>query len=321
MKNDITGCIRMFKLPKLKFRGENMVENEYRQDETKIYASRAGPGKMAEGIAMIRAYESSKTEDERICYDPYAIHFVNPKILEYAAKHRDEANAAMDDSTGSIVARVRYFDDFLKKSIKERLEQLVIFGAGYDTRAYRIKELKGKVKVFEVDHPDTQRFKVQKIKEIFGSIPEHVVYVPVDFESQTLGKELFNKGYNRSLRTLFIMEGLIMYLTPKSVTETLNFIVENSGEGSAIIFDYFPESVVDGTNKLKIAQYIRNFALQQGEPLQFGIKDDELEEFLTNFGFSKIKNVPSENYKKAYFHGKNENRNVCELVYFAHAMV
>ena len=214
-----------------------MIENEYRQDETKIYASRAGPGKMAEGIAAIRAYESSKAEDERICYDPYAIHFVNPKILEYAAKHRDEANAAMDDSTGSIVARVRYFDDFLKKSIKERLEQLVIFGAGYDTRAYRIKELKGKIKVFEVDHPDTQRFKVQKIKEIFGSIPEHVVYVPVDFESQILGKELFNNGYNRSLRTLFIMEGLIMYITPKSVAETLTFIVENSGKGSAIIFD------------------------------------------------------------------------------------
>lgn len=297
-----------------------MVENVYRQDETKIYANRAGPGKMAEGIAMIRAYESSKPEDERICYDPYAIHFINPKILEYAAKHRDDANAAMDDSTGSIVARVRYFDDFVKKSINDGFEQLVIFGAGFDTRAYRIEELEN-VKVFEVDHPDTQRFKVQKIKEIFGSIPEHVVYVPVDFESQTLGKELFNGGYNRSLRTLFIMEGLIMYITPESVSETLKYIVGNSGKGSAIIFDYFPESVIKGTNKLKIAQDIRNFAIQQGEPLRFGIKEGELKKFLSKFGFSNIKNVTSEDYKKLYFQGKNEKRNVCELVYFAHAMI
>ncbi|OPY23830.1 MAG: Leucine carboxyl methyltransferase [Methanobacterium sp. PtaU1.Bin242] len=297
-----------------------MVENVYRQDETKIYANRAGPGKMAEGIAMIRAYESSKPEDERICYDPSAIHFINPKILEYAAKHRDDANAAMDDSTGSIVARVRYFDDFVKKSINDGFEQLVIFGAGFDTRAYRIEELEN-VKVFEVDHPDTQCFKVQKIKEIFGSIPEHVVYVPVDFESQTLGKELFNGGYNRSLRTLFIMEGLIMYITPESVSETLKYIVGNSGKGSAIIFDYFPESVIKGTNKLKIAQDIRNFAIQQGEPLRFGIKEGELKKFLSKFGFSNIKNVTSEDYKKLYFQGKNEKRNVCELVYFAHAMI
>ena len=171
-----------------------MVECEYRRDETKIYADRAGPSKMAEAIAMIRTYESSKPEGERICYDPYAVRFINPKILEYAAKHRDEANAAIENSTGSIVARVRYFDDFVRKLINERLEQLVILGAGYDTRAYRIEELKGRVKVFEVDHPGTQHFKMEKIKEIFGSIPEHVVYVPIDFEKETLSEELFAKG-------------------------------------------------------------------------------------------------------------------------------
>ena len=241
--------------------------------------------------------------------------------MEYVAKHRDEANASAENNTGSIVARVRYFDDFVKKSIEEGLEQLVIFGAGYDTRAYRIEELKEKVKVFEVDHPDTQRFKIEKIKEILGSIPDHVVYVPVDFETQTLSEELFSKGYNRSLKTLFIMEGLLMYITPKAVAETLTFIAENSGKGSAIIFDYFPESVVDGTNKLEIAQDIRNFAIQQGEPLQFGIKEGKLDEFLSTFGFSNIQNVTPKDYKKAYFHGKNENRNVCKLVYFAHAVV
>lgn len=297
-----------------------MVESEYRQDETEIYANRAGPGKMAEAIAMIRAYESSKHEDERICYDPYAIRFINPKILEYVAKHRGEANASAENNSGSIVARVRYFDDFVKKSVNEGLEQLVIFGAGFDTRAYRIKGLEN-IKIFEVDHPDTQRFKVQKIKEIFGSIPEPVVYVPVDFETQTLSENLFDNGYNQSLKTLFIMEGLVMYISPNGIAETLSFIAENSGKGSAVIFDYFPESVIDGTNELEIAQDIRNFAMQQGEPLQFGIKEDKLEEFLSTFGFSNVQNVTAEDYKKAYFNGKNENRNVCELVYFAHAMI
>jgi O-methyltransferase involved in polyketide biosynthesis len=117
------------------------------------------------------------------------------------------------------------------------------------------------------------------------------------------------------------MEGLIMYIPPKAVAKTLLFIVENSGKGSQVIFDYYPESVVDGTCKLEIGTNIRNHLIQLEEPLQFGIKEEKINDFLTEFGFSEIQNVTSEDYKKAYFHGKNENRDVCELLYFAHAVV
>lgn len=296
--------------------------------ENKLKANLKGPSKMAEGIAMHRFGESSKPEDERICYDPYAIHFISPDIIEFGMKHPEEAKAKVEQMeklfpglSSSIIARVRYFDDFLEKFIEEELEQLVILGAGYDTRAYRIEELKGKIKVFEVDHPNTQSFKVQKLEEIFGSIPEHVVYVPVDFEIESFGQKLSDKGYDPSKKTLFVMEGLVMYIPPKAIAETLSFIVENSGKGSAVIFDYYPESVVDGTCKLEIGDNIRNFLIKQGEPLQFGIKEEKIEDFLAEFGFSNIKNVTSEDYKKAYFHGINENRDVCSLLYFVHAVV
>jgi methyltransferase (TIGR00027 family) len=290
--------------------------------------NRENPSKMAEGIAMQRFGESAKPEGERICYDPYAIHFISPKIIEFGMKHPEEAKFKIEQMeklfpglSSSIMARVRYFDDFVKKSIEEGIEQVVILGAGYDTRAYRIEELKENIKVFEVDHPNTQSFKIEKIRGIFGSVPEHVVYVPVDFEKETLGQKLFDRGYDPSKKTLFIMEGLIMYIPPKAVAETLIFIVENSGQGSAVIFDYYIESVVDGTCKLEIGTNIRNHLLQLGEPLQFGIKEEEIEDFLTQFGFSKVQNITSEDYKKAYFHGINENRDVCELLYFAHAVV
>ncbi len=173
----------------------------------------------------------------------------------------------------SIRARVRYFDDFLKASIEDGLDQLVILGAGYDTRAYRIDELKGKVKTFEVDHPLTQVVKIDKIKEIFGAIPDHVAYVSVDFDTESLGQKLLEKGYDRSKKTLFIMEGLIMYIPLQSVDDTLYFIAGNSRKGSSIIFDYYPKSLVDGTSQLETAKNIRNYLIQQGEPLQCGIDD------------------------------------------------
>ncbi|AKB37484.1 hypothetical protein MSSAC_2894 [Methanosarcina siciliae C2J] len=122
---------------------------------------------MAEGITLHRVDESNKSEEERIFYDPYAVHFVNPAILEYAAKYTEQAKAAVEQMErlfpglgNSIRARVRYFDDFVRAAVDEGLRQLVILGAGYDTRAYRIEGLKGKVRVFEVDHQDTQSVKI-----------------------------------------------------------------------------------------------------------------------------------------------------------------
>lgn len=296
--------------------------------ENQPKANREGPSQMAEGMAMQRFAESNKPEGERICYDPYAVHFINPKIIEFGIKHPKEAKIkvqAMEDHlpglSSSIIARVRYFDDTLKKFNKKGLEQLVILGAGYDTRAYRIEGLKEKVKVFEVDHPNTQNFKKEKITEIFGSLPDHVTYVPIDFETQKLDQMLFKNGYQKSLKTLFIMEGLIMYIPTEAVDETLNFVVNNSGRGSQIIFDYYPESVIDGTTDLVVGQNIRNFVIQRGEPLQFGIEANKINQFLSSYGFSKIRNVTSADYKKAFFDGKNKNRDVCNLLYFAQAVV
>lgn len=184
----------------------------------------------AEFVASHRAVESLKPAGERICYDPYAIHFLKSETLEIIndpvkLKAVTEMAGHIGQEMGtSLRVRVRYFDDFVNKSVDDGLEQLVILGAGFDTRAYRIEGLE-KVKVFEVDHPETQHFKKQKIREIFGFISDHVVYVPVDLETQTLGQSLFNKGYNSSKKTLFVLEGLIQYLTPKSVDEIFSFIV------------------------------------------------------------------------------------------------
>jgi len=291
-------------------------------------ANREGPSQMAEGIAMQRFAESSKGENERICYDPYAVHFIRPEIIEFGKKHPEEAKELIENTerlfpglSSSIMARVRYFDDFVKKSIEDGLKQIVILGAGYDTRAYRIEELKENVNIFEMDHPNTQGFKIEKIKEIFGSTPENVVYVPVDFEKEKIGEKLIENGFISSKKTLFILEGLVMYIPPESVAETFLFITENSAKGSTVIFDYYPKSVVDGTCKLEIGQNIRNHLIKIGEPLQFGIKEEEMENFLKEFGFSSIENVTSEDYKKAYFQGENKKRDVCELLYFAHAVV
>ncbi len=286
-----------------------------------------GPSKMAELIAMHRVAESMMPEDVRICYDPYAACFVDPEILKFARENPEKAREMREHYEklfpglgNSIRARVRYFDDFVASEVAENLEQLVILGAGYDTRAYRIGGL-DKIKVFEIDHPDTQRIKQERIEKIFGRLLEHVVYVPVNFGEDSLGEELLDFGYSRQKKTLFVMEGLIMYIPPQAVDDTLAFIAKNSGKGSKIIFDYYPLSLVNGTSSLKSAENIKNFVADVGEPLTFGIEDCGVEEFLSMRGFCQITGVSSEDYRRAYFYGKNKSRNVSSLLYFAYATV
>ena len=283
--------------------------------------------KTAETIAVVRMSESRKPEDERICYDPHAIRFISQAVLDFAAHNPEKYKAfvarnerLVPGASNSIVARVRYFDDVVKASINDGLEQLVILGAGYDTRAYRIEGL-SKIKVFEVDHPATQSIKIEKITEIFSSLHDHVTYVPTDLEVDKFGQRLLESGYNKSLKTLFIMEGILMYLSPEIVEEILSFIVHNSGKGSAILFDYIPLSVVEGTCELEAGQNWRKGVMEVGEPFLFGINDGEIQSFLVQRGFTKIKNTTSEDYKKAYFNGKNEDREVNSLSLFAYAVV
>lgn len=288
--------------------------------------NRKESSKMAELIALHRVAESRKPEGERICYDPYAVHFANPETLAFAAANPEKTKEMSEyyehlfpGLGNSIRARVRYFDDFVRNYLEEGLEQLVILGAGYDTRAYRIDGLKGKVRVFEVDHPDTQNVKIEKIKKVFGSLPGHVIYVPVDFETDNFGERLIAQGYDSSQKTLFLMEGLIMYIPPEAVDKTLSFIVKNSGKGSSILFDYYPESLVDGSCELEAGKNIHNYLVQIGEPLKFGITEGMVESFLIERGFSGVVNVTAEEYKKMYFHGINKDRKVNSLLFFAHA--
>ncbi|MCD1294200.1 SAM-dependent methyltransferase [Methanocella sp. CWC-04] len=283
---------------------------------------------MAEGIAFNRFSESLKPEGERICYDPYAVRFISQDTLDFSRRNPDEArkrwerlNSSLPGVYNSIVARVRFFDDIVSSSVDEGIDQIVILGAGYDTRAYRIEGIKKGMKVFEVDHPVTQSVKTEKVMEIFGSPPDHVVYVPVDLEAEEPGLRLTEMGYDRACRTLFIMEGLVMYISPHAVERILSFMAKNSGAGSAVILDYFPQSLVDGTCDLEVGKNLRKYVEQQGEPIKFGIDDGSIENFLSQRGFSQVRNVTCDDYKRAYFHGKNENREVCSLFSFVYAMI
>ena len=266
----------------------------------------------ATGIAVMRVVESEKPADARICYDPYARHFVPAwmyHVLGFFIKS-GYAEWRGPGVNGFLAARDRFIDDVLQNFLAEGLQQLVILGAGYDSRAYRFDL--GKVKTFEVDHPATQQDKLAKVRTVFGKVPDHVCYVPIDFNTQTLEKQLLKCGYDPRLKTFFIWQGVTMYLNSEAVDATLNFVVKHSGPGSAIVFDYIYQHVLEGVQQQNEVNNMRRYRFMTGEGLTFGIPAGTVCTFLKERGFADVREVNAVDLKAMYFKGKNAGRAVTD---------
>jgi len=176
-------------------------------------------------------------------------------------------------------ARTKYVDAVLEQCAKQGLEQLVILGAGLDTRAYRFKDMLTNMKVFEVDYPDTQIIKKERLDRLPINLPTNISYIPIDFNMQSLDI-LFEYGYSPELKTLFIWEGVCMYITPEAVDEVLSFVNKHSGPGSSIVFDYIFQSMAEGKCDYYGARKSASYVAKIGEPYHFGIEEGTIEKFL-----------------------------------------
>ena len=266
------------------------------------------PSTTAEGMAIVRAIESRKPESVRICYDPIARRLVNPvsvflSKLTFDSGIYDRFFAPGGGAIEFIVARERYVDDFLRNGLREGLDQVVILGAGFDTRAYRIAGIE-KVRVYEVDHPATQEVKLKRLKKAIGPLPGHVTFVALDFNSRSLREGLAAAGFNENQRTLFIWQGVIMYLSPEAVDGTLAFIADHSGTGSSVIFDYFYISTLRDLT-LKTARRVTRML---GETLTFGLEEGQVGPFLEQRGFTSVHSADAAELHRLYFTGPNAVR-------------
>ncbi|GAA3958497.1 class I SAM-dependent methyltransferase [Pedobacter ginsengiterrae] len=268
--------------------------------------------KTAEGVALIRAIESEKPVNIRICYDPFARAFI-PKISYFLSKlfiNSGIYNRVAQGLIELLIVRDRYIDDCLKGFIREGVDQIVILGAGFDTRGYRIDGIE-KIKIFEVDHPDTLKIKLKRLKKVIKKEQQNIFHVPVDFNTQSLAERLLESGYNDQLKTFFIWQGVTVYLTNEGVDNTLSFIANRSGEGSSIIFDFFDNEMLQDTNRPEVKMMHRS-AKVTGEGFLFGIDSGTIEVFLSKRGFQDVENKTAKMLTEIYLTGQNAHHSIPE---------
>ena len=140
-----------------------------------------------------------------------------------------------------VISRTVYFDNLINKS-KDKVEQFVVMGAGFDTRCYG--DLKNShLKLFELDQAKTQKFKIEYLKKA-GIDISNVNYVEVDFRTEHWYEKIEKAGYDPGKKSIFLWEGVTLYLSEKDVRNTLKEIKEHAGSGSIIVADLYAKSFV-----------------------------------------------------------------------------
>jgi len=258
--------------------------------------------------AALRAAESYYPEDERLFYDEAAFNLMPSlwklflKLMKFSPLREmiyAKRDKEMPGVIGNLLYRTKYIDDILRENLEE-MEQILILGAGFDTRALRIEGIDG-LKVFEVDHPQTISKKKKGLKNIYQELPEHLRLIEIDFEKRALKEVLQENNFDENKKTFVIWEGVTQYLEKEAVDNVFDYFAELKS-GSRVLFTYIIKEVVAGSERSQVNQKIIDFVKDMGSPWKTGFKSTKIEDILKSRRLELIEDVGRDEYKKRYSH-------------------
>jgi methyltransferase (TIGR00027 family) len=204
-----------------------------------------------------------------------------------------------------VCARTKVMDAVFLEALEARFPQIVLLGAGFDTRALRFAECNHGTKVFEVDAPTTQEPKLEIFRKKKLNIPPELVFAAIDFDREDIFAILTRAGYQDGQKTLFLWEGVSMYLSAQAVDGTLAFVQGHSARDSQIIFDYIYASVLRQENRYYGEQSIFETVAKAGEGWIFGLEEGDAETFLNERGFEMLAHYTPVELEKRYLVEEN----------------
>jgi methyltransferase (TIGR00027 family) len=266
------------------------------------------PSRTAEFMALFRALESARPAHHRLFEDRLAKSFLSPslRIVAALAKLPGFRTMVMEiidrrwpGSRTSGIARTRVIDDLTIEALSRGTRQVVLLGAGFDSRPYRLPGME-RAAIYEVDHPATSRRKQATIKKLLGSVPANVRFVPMDFNKDDLDTTLRRAGFRSSLSTFIIWEGVSNYLSPEAADGTLAWCGRSSRTGT-VAFTYIDREVLANPRSFHGTARIANLLEGVGEQWTFGLNPSELGAYLIEKHLSLESDSDAAQYREKYF--------------------
>lgn len=220
-----------------------------------------------------------------------------------------------------VVARSRFAEDLLKDAVAGGLRQYVLVGAGFDSFALRHHEQHSALRVFELDHPDTQRVKRERILALGDELPDILEFVEIDFEQQAVAEALAGSSYQADLPAFFSWLGTTPYLSNEATLATLRSIAEYAAPGSEIVFDYLvPGEILSGPDR-QVVEKLERFTARRGEPLIGQFHPAELKNTLGSVGIELLEDFSGADQDERYFEDRDDGLRPMQASHFVHARV
>lgn len=241
----------------------------------------------------------------------FDISFCDPQYCFHSAKICPILNSYISPIP---LSRIAFAEQELTRFANEHGKcQYVICGAGMDTFAFRNEN--SDIQIFELDHPDTQRYKLERISYLEWNIPENVRYVPIDFSKDDMTQELNKSGFEPSVPAFFAILGVTYYLTLPVFEQTIEKISRISVSGNKVVFDY-PDETTFHDNSVERVQRLSEITAKLGEPMQHGFSLSEIETVLRKHDFLIATHETPKTIQQRFFEGRTDNQKAFENIHF-----
>jgi methyltransferase (TIGR00027 family) len=256
----------------------------------------------AEFMAVFRASEHAKAAGARAFADPLAASLLPGELRLAASLFKVPAAAALlnayldrrwPGARTSGIARTRLIDDWIGQAAGE-IDQIVLLGAGFDTRAWRLNAL-ASARIFEVDHPNTAAVKQARLRSAHADLRK-VTFVKVDFEKDDFDPLLRAAGFDTTRPAIVVWEGVSQYLTDETVCGVMRW-AGKLAPGSRFIFTYVHEGVLNGSVAFVGADKVIAKVDGSGEPWRFGLLPEQLPAFLRERGLTLLSDLGADDYR------------------------
>ena len=240
-----------------------------------------------------------------------------PDLVEYHRAHR--THVVLTGARAQVTCRSRYAEDALAAAIGRGVTQYMILGAGLDSFSYR-SDLARMVRVFEVDHPDSQESKRARLSAARIAVPDNVAFVPFDFEQQSLTGALTGYQFDPALPAFVSWLGVTMYLTQPALAGTLAEI-GRLAPGTEIVADYLlPADMRDADGSAYVEQ-VAPVAAEHGEPWLTFLAPAQMSDLLASSGWTPLRHLRQHEVGAATMWQRSDSLRPAALSVIAHAAV
>ncbi len=206
----------------------------------------------------------------------------------------------------SIVGRARLIEDLVAAQVAQGVAQYVLLGAGLDTFAQRRREIASRIHVYEVDHPDTQTWKRQRLADLGFRGQDWLRFVAVDFEAgESWRAQLAKAGFDATQRAVVASTGVSMYLTREANLATLREVAQLAPGSTLAMTFTLPLDMIDEPERSRHAAVYER-ARAAGTPFVSFFRPDEMLDLAREAGFSRAEHIGTGDIVARYFSERSD---------------